>query len=489
MEMLLTTVVFVLATAISIARHVRSRRETASDARRCPRCRASLAAGARSCGRCGLPLQAMELVQAPEVEGDFLTQEPLDANAPLRALIRSDQCVGCGACVAACPEPGALSLRGKLAVVDPARCKGHGECATACPVGAITMTRGGAENRVRVPLLDVGFQTNVPGLHIVGELGGRGLIKNAVNEGKIAVEHIARSLATDDKRAAQYEAARPRVYDVVIVGSGPAGLSAGLEALRTGLHYVVLEQGTLVDTVRKYPRHKLLLAEPTGIPLYGDLWIADGSKESLIRIWESVVSRVGLDVHTGQRVDRIERDGSLFVLHTAAGATYRSRRVVLAMGRRGTPRRLGVPGEELAKVVYDIAEMEDFAGRRVLVVGGGDSAAESAIGLARQAGTTVTLSYRGNTLTRIKDRNRERLEGAVAAGRVDLLLRSSVREIREDVVLLTCEDGPRLVPNDDVIIRIGGEAPVALLERIGVRFVTKALIPADGGGGGVANAS
>jgi thioredoxin reductase len=148
------------------------------------------------------------------------------------------------------------------------------------------------------------------------------------------------------------------------------------------------------------------------------------------------------------------------------------------MGRRGTPRTLGVPGEELAKVVYDIVEMEDFAGRRVLVVGGGDSAVESAIGLARQAGTTVALSYRGDAFSRVKERNRDKLNAAVAAGRVELLLPSTVREIREDIVCLEMAGAPRLLANDDVIVRIGGEAPMALLEQIGVRFVTKALPPA-----------
>ena len=265
------------------------------------------------------------------------------------------------------------------------------------------------------------------------------------------------------------------IVDVAIVGSGPAGLSAALEASRAKLKYVVLEQGTIADTVRKYPRHKLLLAEPSGIPLYGDLWIADGSKESLLRIWESVVARASLDVHTGQRVDRIERERARFVVHTAAGALYPARRVVLAIGRRGTPRRLGVRGEELAKVVYDIAEMADFAGRRILVVGGGDSAVESAIGLARQEGTTVTISYRGEAFTRIKARNAEKLDAAARDGRLEVLLRSEVREIRDDVVLLDCEGVPRVVPNDDVVVRIGGEAPFALLEQLGVRLVTKAL--------------
>ena len=462
--MLLATAIFVMATIISIALHLRSGSEAGAAA--CPRCHRGLATGARTCSSCGLPLQSVELIQAPEVPNDS-SGGTSDA---LRALVRSDQCVGCGACVASCPEPGALAMRGKLAVVDPARCKGHGECASACPVGAITMARGGAENQVRVPWVDAGFQSSVPGLYIVGELGGRGLIKNAVNEGKIAVEHLTRTLASttrsDDPNPA---------YDAVIVGSGPAGLSAALEASRAKLNYVVLEQGTIADTVRKYPRHKLLLAEPSGIPLYGDLWIADGSKESLLRIWESVVARASLDVHTGQRVDRIEREKGRFVVHTAAGAVYRARRVVLAIGRRGTPRRLGVRGEELAKVVYDIAEMADFAGRRVLVVGGGDSAVESAVGLARQDATTVAISYRGDAFTRIKARNAEKLEAAARDGRLEVLLQSQVREIRDDVVLLDCDGVARVLPNDDVVVRIGGEAPFALLERLGVRLVTKAL--------------
>ena len=473
--MILASLIFVLATVLSIVLHVRAGRRAGAGVPTCPRCRAVIPAGARTCAECGLPFQAVELTRAPEALADAAQS----ADAPLRALVRSDQCVGCGACVAACPEEGALALRGKLAVVDPAKCVGHGECANACPVGAITMSRGGAENRVRVPWVDAGFQSSVPGLYIVGELGGRGLIKNAVNEGKIAVEDLActlsRTSAPNDDTPA---------YDLVVVGSGPAGLSAAVQASRAGLRYVVLEQGTLADTVRKYPRHKLLLAEPSGIPLYGDLWIADGSKEALLRIWESVVDRAAIDVHTGQRVDRLERDGALFVVRTAAGASYRARRVVLALGRRGTPRRLGVRGEELAKVVYDVAEMEDFAGRRVLVVGGGDSAVESALGLARQAGTTVTLSYRGDAFARIKPRNAEKLEAAVAAARVAVLYRSQVREIRDDVVLLDCDDGPLVLPNDDVIVRIGGEAPFALLEQVGVRLVIKALPTA----GEVANA-
>ncbi len=277
----------------------------------------------------------------------------------------------------------------------------------------------------------------------------------------------------------QHGAAVPDVVDVAVVGSGPAGLSAGIEALRSGLTYLVIEQGSLSESVRKYPRKKLLLAEPVQMPLYGNLWVADTSKEALLQIWESIVARSGLVVRTGERLLDVTREGALFKLDTSSGS-YLARRLVLAMGRRGSPRKLGAAGEALAKVLYEIIEMEQFAGRRVLVVGGGDSAVECAVGLANQAGTTVHLCYRGTAFTRIKPRNQEKLDRAVANRRIALLLGAEVREIRPDVVVVERPSGTMLVPNDDVVIRIGGDAPYAFLERIGVRIVQKDVpIPRD----------
>jgi thioredoxin reductase/Pyruvate/2-oxoacid:ferredoxin oxidoreductase delta subunit len=472
MEMLVTTLGFFAISALAVWAHLR--REARGAGRTaaaplsgppCPRCAAPVASGSAFCPSCGVPQQIFEVVSAPEARPPAADGPEA---APLRAVVRADMCVGCGGCVAACPEQGAIALVGKLAVVDAARCRGHGECAAACPVGAISMTRGEASNRVEVPEVGPNFETNVPGLYIVGELGGRGLIKNAVNEGKIAIEHVRRMLPPGEARLD----GDAEAVDVAIVGSGPAGLSAGLEALRSGLSYLVLEQGNLADTVRKYPRHKLLLAEPVSIPLYGDLWVADASKESLLQVWETIVANTGLQVRTGQRVEGVTRDGAVFRVRTAE-REFRARRVVLAMGRRGTPRTLGVAGEELSKVLYDIVEMEAFRGRRVLVVGGGDSAVESALGLANQPATAVTLSYRGDRFARIKERNREKLERALADGRVAALLRSQVREVRADVVVLDVDGAPRILPNDDVVVRIGGEAPAAFLQRLGVRMVTK----------------
>ena len=471
--MLWTTLGFSMMTGFAVWLHMRSSPKGSvapAGSRPCPRCGVAVRQGAMSCPACFAPLQTFEVVDAPTVDG--LAEA---AGGEPRALVRADMCVGCGTCVDACPEPDAITLRGKLAVVDDARCRGHGECVAACPVGAILVTTGAAVNRVSVPLVDANFETTIPGLHVVGELGGRGLIKNAINEGKIAVEHIARTLLSSAHRRDDLAGA----IDVVVVGSGPAGLSAGIEALRSGLSYVLLEQGSLAESVRKYPRHKLLLAEPVLMPLYGDLWVADTSKEGLLKIWETVVKNAGLRVNTGERVENITPEGRLFRIVTTSG-TYLARRVVLAMGRRGSPRKLRVSGEELDKVFYEVIEMEQFAGRRVLVVGGGDSAVECAVGLANQRGTEVRLSYRRSAFDRIKSRNQEKLDQAVALGRVKLLLGSQVREIRTDVVVLEGTEGPIIIPNDDVVIRIGGDAPYAFLERIGVRIVQKDVpIPQD----------
>ena len=462
MSMLLTALALALLTALFMRGHLRrSTPEAAAEQRPpCPRCGASIESQASVCPGCGVPLQIFEVVTAPVAAVDET------AGAALHATVRADMCVGCGTCAAACPEPGAITLQNKLAIVSRDLCRGHGQCVQACPVGAIALSSGAAVQRVEVPDLDADFQTNVHGLYVVGELGGRGLIKNAVNEGKLAVEQIAASQRRCQSNDTAWE------YDLVIVGSGPAGLSAALEAERRGLRYLVLEQGTLADTVRKYPRHKLLFAEPLSIPIYGDLWLSDASKESLLRVWETIVQRTGLRIQTGHRVDNVSREGEGFRV-TAGEFACVAGQVVLAMGRRGTPRRLGVPGEELEKVLYDVAEMEEFAGRRVLVVGGGDSAIETALGASNQAGSTVHLSYRGDDFNRAKNRNRTKLQAQVERGTITLLLRSEVREIRPDVVVLDCGGETTILPNDDVVIRIGGDAPYAFLRRLGVRLVQK----------------
>ena len=463
METLLTLLAFAAITAIAIALHLRgSKRRDTGAARRCGGCGARVPEGRDRCPACGVPLQVYEVVGAPVASGKAA------AAGPSHAVVRADRCVGCGACVAVCPEPGAIRLEGKLAIVDRNRCQAHGECVKACPVGGIFLASGNAVQSVEVPLLGAHFETNVPGLFVVGELGGRGLIRNAVNEGRVAMEEIARRVKA--RRAAP----DPDVDDVIIVGSGPAGLSAGLEALASGLRYRILERGDLSETIRRYPRHKILMAEPVKIPLYGDLWVADASKETLLSIWQGIAERTGLKVDTGQEVTELKAHPGGFLVRTPA-RPYAAPYVVLALGRRGTPRRLGVQGEALPHVFYDIVEMEAFRGSRVLVVGGGDSAIESVTGLTVQPGTKVILSYRVESFDRAKERNRQKLEEARRAGRVEVLLQSEVRAIHPDGAELTVRGESRRIATDYVVIRIGGEAPYGLLQRAGVSIVTKEL--------------
>jgi len=469
-EMAITALIFVLFTALLVLRHTRRTAATESVAEQaasvCPRCKAEIPAGTPACPGCGAPPQVFDVVEAP-VEAE--REEGPEPSEQAHAVVRADLCVGCGTCADACPEDGALFLRDKVAVVDRAACVGHGSCVQACPVSAIFVNTGEAVQTVEVPDLNTGFESNVPGLYIVGELGGRGLIKNAVNEGRIAAEHVAAAL-----RSAGVAGAAGDIADLVVVGAGPAGLSAALEAQRLDLRYQVVDQGSLADTIRKYPRKKILFAEPVKVPLYGNLWVSDGSKETLLQLWETIVAKTGLKVQSGRRVEDIIKGEDGFRVVTTSG-DLRARKVILAMGRRGTPRRLGVPGEEAANVFYDIVEMETFRGRRVLVVGGGDSAVESVLGLANQPGTPVTLSYRGSELKRVKQRNRDKLEAKLAAGRIDLLLNSQVKEIRADSVLIEVNGETRSLDADEVIVRIGGIPPTDFLKRVGVGSVRKSL--------------
>ncbi len=393
-----------------------------------------------------------------------------------RPVINASLCVGCGSCVEVCPESGTLAMANGKAILDePDRCVGHGKCVEVCPTQAIALSFGGVLQTVKVPNVKENFEIEYPRIVHHRRIGRLGLIKTAVNEGKLAIDHIhARLQKEKNGSSANKNQNLDEMFDVAIVGAGPAGLSAALSAQQRELCYVVLEQGEIAATIRQYPRHKFLMAEPIEIPMYGSLYVADGTKEALLSVWESIITSTGVRIQTNERAENIQRDGQNFIIETWKGK-YRARFVILAMGKRGSPRKLGVPGEDLSKVAYRLIEAEDYLDKDILVAGGGDSAAEAALALSRDGRNRVTLCYRGQVFDRVRDRNRQQLEAAEKSGRLRILRNSNIMGIRPQGVLIDANGSPTALPNDYVFILIGGESPEAFLRSTGVEIVEKSL--------------
>jgi thioredoxin reductase (NADPH) len=383
--------------------------------------------------------------------------------ASLHPLIDPAKCLGCGACVKACPETphhDVLGLiDGKAVLVSPTDCIGHGACKVACPFDAITLVFGTERRGLDIPVLKPTFESNVPGVYVAGELGGMGLIKNALTQGRQALEAIAKTRTK-----------RPGVLDVLIVGAGPAGLAATLAAKKLGLSYQTVEQDSLGGAVFQYPRGKLVMTAPVELPIIGKVHFRNTTKEELLAFWTR--ASAGLQIRYQERVEAVDRKNGDFHVRTSS-KQYVAGAVLLAIGRRGTPRKLGVPGEELPKVVYRLIDPEQYQGRRVIVVGGGDSALEAAASIAELGNGTVTLSYRGDAFQRAKVRNRQRVDAATAKGQLKVLLKSEVREIRSDEVLLEHAGRKLTLPNDAVIISAGGILPNDFLKSIGIDVETK----------------
>lgn len=390
-------------------------------------------------------------------------EEGLHEPVSLHPEIDVNTCIQSGACIEACPEKEIIGIRnGKATLINASRCVGHGACFHACPVEAITLVIGTEKRGVDLPHVKQDFETNVPGIYIAGELGGMGLIKNSVEQGKQAVENIAKAVSK----------AKASEYDLIIVGAGPAGISATLQAKKQGLKAITLEQDTLGGTVFSFPRSKIVMTSPMDLPLFGKVKLTETKKSELLSLWQKVLVTNNLSVKENAKVESISKSGDQFRVVLQNGEELIGKSVLLAIGRRGTPRKLNVPGENLEKVAYRLLEPENIQDQDILVVGGGDSAIESALLLAEQ--NRVTLSYRGEAFQRIKPKNNEKIQKAIADQIIDMRFNSNVLVITEHNVSLSLPGNETLnLKNDLVYIFAGGELPTQFLQKAGVEITTR----------------
>ncbi len=382
-------------------------------------------------------------------------------------VIEPSTCLGCYACVDACPFD-VLAIEKYVAVVArPEECCGVVLCEQVCPNGSLRVEDG--QPILDRPAVDEHLESrDVTGLFLAGDLTGLPLIKNAINQGARAVDRIATTLPRR----------RAEAIDVLVIGAGPAGLSAALRAKEKELACVVIEQATIAASIKSFPRDKIVHDPPLDLPIEGELWLKQATKEELLAQWTRIVRARALDVREGHRVVDIAKASDVFVVTVerasdGARIELRASRVVLAIGRRGAPRRLDLEVEAGAehRIAYALADARSFAGKRVLVVGLGDSAMEAAIAIARQPGAAVTVSYRGARFARGKAKNIAELERLVAERKITLLLETVPAAVTMTGVTLASTSrhgGRRTIAADAMLVLIGGVPAWDLLTRAGI---------------------
>ena len=394
-------------------------------------------------------------------------------------VINPSTCLGCYACVDACPFDVLTIDKYVAQVARPEECCGVVLCEQVCPNGSLTVAEG-------APILDQPGthesleSKDVPGLFLAGDLTGLPLIKNAINQGVRAVDAIAESLPKRGGSASSSTSSSTSSHhDLLIIGAGPAGISAALRAKEKGLSAIILEQATVAASIKSFPRDKIVHDPPLNLPVEGELWLERATKEELVAQWTRIVRARAIDVREGHKVVNITKTGEHFAVATERAGdassttdTFTAPRVILAIGRRGTPRKLDAVVEADDRVAYSFADARSFEGKKVMVVGLGDSAMEAAIALARQPHTTVTIVYRGKTFARGKAKNIRQVEDLVAQKKLKLLFET--RPIRVTATATVIEGtgthrSRRTIPTDAVLVLIGGEPSWDLLQRAGIK--------------------
>jgi thioredoxin reductase (NADPH) len=404
----------------------------------------------------------VEASQVVEAKIEKAIQDGTFEPVSLHPVIDLGSCIKSGACIEACPEKDIIGIvHGRATLINASHCIGHGACFHACPVEAISLVIGTEKRGVDLPHVNQNFETNVPGIYIAGELGGMGLIKNSIEQGEAAVDSIVKSKFSRD----------PAIYDLIIIGAGPAGISATLTAKKHALNFLTLDQDSLGGTVFNFPRYKLVMTAPVILPLYGKIQLFDTSKTQLLELWNEAISKNNItQIRENTKVESIIPEVDCFSIQTLKGETFKAKNVLLAIGRRGSPRKLDIPGEGLENVAYRLLEPENITNKKVVVVGGGDSAIEAALSLIDQ--NKVVLSYRSDAFSRLKPKNREKLDAAVSEGKIDIKLQSNLTRIEADKIFMTLGSGaePVAVENDLVYIFAGGELPTEFLKKAGVEI-------------------
>lgn len=374
--------------------------------------------------------------------------------------VNRTMCVGCGSCVRSCQEKGVLYvIGGKSTLVNPLACKCRGDCERNCLTGALKLVEYGKKLKIKSPQIDENYESNIKGIYIIGALTGAGLIKEAINQGRAAVNHIMKGVFP------------PNLPTVMVIGAGPAGLSAMLSCRKFGLPVICFEKDLTANTIRNFPKKKIMMAEPVEMPIVGPLWVGDSTREKLLEAWDGILAKAGACITTGSRLEMIEKKDNRFQL-TLSKKTYSCDKIILALGNRGVPRKLGIPGDDGPNVFNNLLEAGEFAGSTVTVIGAGDSAIEAALAL-QQNGCRVTMLVRGDGFPKAKSRNIERIGRASAANLVRVYFNSQPLQIDADSISFLAGGVTHREKNNAVFVMVGGELPFQLLESFGIKIIEK----------------